>query len=200
MSSSSSAGAVTNVGGEIIGTVPLLAPGGSAEFIIMAITDANASGSIVNTATVTGDQPERDPDDNQSTVVTELEPRSSISGYVFRDRNGNGQRDSGDVGIEGVSIQVAGTNALGQSVSRTVQTNSSGEYQFTDLLRGQYELIQVAQPEGYRDGEESLGAGASAIVGNDFFSQLMLDAGVDAIDFSFGELGRLTKRDFLGST
>ncbi len=200
VSSSSSAGAVTNVGGEIIGTVPLLAPGGSAEFIIMAITDANASGSIVNTATVTGDQPERDPDDNQSTVVTELEPRSSISGYVFRDRNGNGQRDSGDVGIEGVSIQVAGTNALGQSVSRTVQTNSSGEYQFTDLLRGQYELIQVAQPEGYRDGEESLGAGASAIVGNDFFSQLMLDAGVDAIDFSFGELGRLTKRDFLGST
>ncbi len=71
-----------------------------------------------------------------------------LSGTVYLDANNNGQRDAGEAGIAGVSVQLpAGTvDALGVSVAAVV-SGSDGSYHFNDLLAGTYSVTeQAAQP------------------------------------------------------
>ena len=51
--------------------------------------------------------------------------RGGISGYVFVDENGNGVRDAGEAGLDGVRVVIGG---------RTVRTDSEGRHQVWDLV------------------------------------------------------------------
>ncbi len=67
----------------------------------------------------------------------------SISGVKYNDLNGNGQRDSGEPGLGGWTIQLeqpAGT------VAQTKVTASDGSYSFTGLAVGTYVVAEVLQP------------------------------------------------------
>jgi uncharacterized repeat protein (TIGR01451 family) len=70
-----------------------------------------------------------------------------IGDYVWHDRNGNGIQDSGELGIAGATVKLF---AAGDSSApfRTVTTNASGQYLFTNLQPGNYE-IQFLLPGGY---------------------------------------------------
>ena len=114
-------------------------------------------------------------------------PLGEISGIVFVDTNNNGVRDPGEDGIEGVQITLEGTDTYGDPVSIVVTTDTNGQYLFTDLNAGIYRLIEQ-QPAEFNDGTDNGEAGW--IVGNDEFSNIVLNWGQTFANSSFGE--RLT--------
>jgi len=111
-------------------------------------------------------------------------PLASIGGFVYVvDDNGN------YVGLGGVKVTLDGVNNLGQSFTMTVTTNADGSYQFTGLLAGTY-TIRETQPTAYQDGPDSLGTVNGApdgTLGNDVFSNIVLNAGQIGINYNFTE-------------
>ena len=78
----------------------------------------------------------------------EIAGRGSISGFVYVDRNNNGFRDAGEVGIAGVIVQLTGTDLGGRVASATVVTNANGHYSFRQLAPGTYRIVE-RQPAAY---------------------------------------------------
>ena len=116
---------------------------------------------------------------------------STLSGSVYVDVNGNGVRDSGEPGINAVAITLTGTDAAGQSVSRTATSDSSGNLVFIDLLTPNgsgYSLAEPVQPPAYADGADAAGI-AGGTVGNDLISAIHLGVNTDATGYTFGERG-----------
>lgn len=63
-----------------------------------------------------------------------------LSGTVYRDSNGNGQRDAGEQGVANITVLTVDLSDFTKVVRTT--TDSSGMYEFTDLDAGSY-LVQV---------------------------------------------------------
>ena len=61
-----------------------------------------------------------------------------ITGTVFNDLNGNGTQDSGEPGIAGVTVTV--TDTLTNN-SLTMTTSSTGTFDFTNLIAGNYNVV-----------------------------------------------------------
>ncbi|MDB5806436.1 MAG: hypothetical protein JWN73_3758 [Betaproteobacteria bacterium] len=72
----------------------------------------------------------------------------SLGGRVFADTNLNGNFDGGDVALQGVVMQLTGTDNFGNAVSRFIGTDVNGQYSFTGLLPGTYTVTEN-QPSGY---------------------------------------------------
>jgi len=78
---------------------------------------------------------------------------TSTSGNVFVDSDGSGLNDGVNPGLSGVTVSLettsggSVTNAFGGPVSSTT-TNSSGNYSFTNLNPGTYQVV-VSDPSGY---------------------------------------------------
>ncbi len=83
----------------------------------------------------------------------------TISGKAFLDSNDSNTQDTGETGIGGVTVNLTGTDDLGNLVSVVAQTNSSGLYAFSDLRPGTYAVTET-QPGGYIDA-----AGAGNVLG-----------------------------------
>jgi hypothetical protein len=66
---------------------------------------------------------------------------ATISGKVFDDANTNQTLDSGESGLSNVTVVLRNTTA---NTCQSVKTNASGNYSFTDLLAGNYEMIEAA--------------------------------------------------------
>jgi uncharacterized repeat protein (TIGR01451 family) len=115
--------------------------------------------------------------------------KGSLGGFVYVDANNNGVRDSGEVGIAGVTLTLTGTDANG-AVSRTATTGADGSYSFAGVLAGTYSLAET-QPGGFADGAETPGSsGGTANPGgaNDVIGSITLTAGAQATNYDFGEL------------
>ncbi|WP_250930729.1 SdrD B-like domain-containing protein [Aporhodopirellula aestuarii] len=65
----------------------------------------------------------------------------SISGTKFEDLNGNGTRDAGEPGVEGVTIEITRTDVAMNIPS--VTTDVDGNYVFSDLAKGTYTINEV---------------------------------------------------------
>jgi uncharacterized repeat protein (TIGR01451 family) len=82
----------------------------------------------------------------------------SVSGTVFFDADNNGaQQGAAETGIEGVTIELTGTDDTGASVQRTVQTDADGRFAFADLRPGIYTLVEPQQPTGTSNGITTAG-------------------------------------------
>ena len=117
---------------------------------------------------------------------------TQISGFVYRDNNDNGRRESGETGIAGVDIQIISIDTIASPISQTVKTQSDGSYRFIGLPPGHYRIVEVVQPAGYFDGKESIGTVAGQFRGvstvNDQISEIRLDGNDNGIEFNFGEI------------
>ena len=113
------------------------------------------------------------------------EGTGSLAGSSYVDVNGNGVRDAGESGISGVIITLTGSDVNGNSVNRTVTSDTSGNYSFTGLVAGNYTLTET-QPSGYIDGLDANGTPAGTL-GNDVVSNITLGAGVNGSGYTFGE-------------
>ncbi len=78
--------------------------------------------------------------------------------FVWRDLNGNGVQDAGEPGVNGVTVTLTGTDALGNPVTRTTTTGDNpstpavetGYYLFngSTLLPGTYKVTFSNLPAG----------------------------------------------------
>ncbi|MEQ1858296.1 MAG: SdrD B-like domain-containing protein [Chthoniobacteraceae bacterium] len=111
---------------------------------------------------------------------------SSLSGFVFDDRNNDGLQGVGENGIGGVTIMLTGIDDLAVAVSLTLTTQPDGSYSFIGLRPGTYSIAETT-PAGFLDGTDTIGTlgGTSA---NDLFSNIVLPAATDGTANNFAEL------------
>ncbi|WP_174246123.1 SdrD B-like domain-containing protein, partial [Pseudaquabacterium pictum] len=95
-----------------------------------ADSDANSSGT---TSVITLDANEHD-----LTVDAGIYRKASVGDRVWEDSNHNNLQDAGEVGIANVIVRLL--NSTGTTVLHTTTTNSTGNYQFSNLDPGSYVL------------------------------------------------------------
>ena len=115
----------------------------------------------------------------------ELQP-ASLSGTVFLDKNNDGFLDPNEPGIKNVEVQLRGIDDRGNPVSRAATTDDQGHYRFGFLRPGLYEVIET-QPKNYLDGKDQIGTASGIQTDKDTISLIVLNPGVDATDYNFGE-------------
>ncbi len=84
----------------------------------------------------------------------------AISGTVFVDINNNGVQDPpADIGLNGVTLVISGTDDTGAAVSRNVTTLPDGSFSLSDLRPGTYTITEPTQPPGTSNGQTLPGTG-----------------------------------------
>jgi len=102
--------------------------------------------------------------------------QSSLSGQVYA--------LPGKVLLEKVTIQLLNSSG---TVLATTTTNASGQYSFTALAAGTYQVVEV-QPAGYLDSTDYVGTAGGSLSGTDSIVAIGLGAGVDATGYDFSEV------------
>lgn len=147
----------------------------------------SSSGSVDRIANIDTTQG----DDAANFNFGELVP-SSLAGRVYLDRNGNGVIDGAETGVSGVTVNLTGTDDLGNTVSLTDTTNATGNYSFTNLRPGVYTITEPTQPPSTINGRTTAGSsgGAATVVAvtPSTISGINLAGNVNATANNFGEL------------
>ncbi|WP_326543469.1 SdrD B-like domain-containing protein [Pseudorhodoferax sp.] len=166
-----------------------------------ADSDVNASG-VSHTVTLAIGQSNLTVD---AGVVQRDTNTACLGDRVWNDNNRNGVQDTGETGVAGVTVTLAGAGADGvfgtaDDISRTTTTNSTGNYLFSNLAAGQYRVTFgavaghdfTAANAGSNDATDS-DANASGVshtvtlaIGQ---SNLTVDAGVVQRDTNTAKLG-----------
>ncbi|MEM9599333.1 MAG: SdrD B-like domain-containing protein, partial [Acidobacteriota bacterium] len=119
----------------------------------------------------------------------------SIGDFVWLDTDGDGVQDAGELGIEGVTLDLL--DASGDVVA-TMTTDEDGAYDFTGLLAGNYQ-VRVTDLGGVLDGLNLSGGtnptGTIALAAGQDFD--LADFGYTAAALN-GSLGNLVWRDVNG--
>jgi hypothetical protein len=134
---------------------------------------------------------------NLATSRITVPASSTLSGDVYRD-TGDGVRQAGETGIQGVTLTLMGVSLLGTTVSRTVVTDATGFYQFVGLpaSNGAGYTITQTEPGLYQDGGVNVGVingtptgSANPVAGgDDFISAVVIGQGVTGTEYSFAEI------------
>jgi hypothetical protein len=103
----------------------------------------------------------------------------SLSGFVYQDNNVNGIKDTGDTGVQGVTVALTGNN-----MNQTATTDSTGAYQFSNLPAGTY-TINATQPSGFDPGTNNVGSLGGSVSGNTF--TVALPSAGNGTNYNFGE-------------
>ncbi|MAT71391.1 MAG: hypothetical protein CMJ58_17930 [Planctomycetaceae bacterium] len=154
-----------------------------------------------------------------STAAATRASASSLGGFVYVDRNGDGQlafanEPNPEWVIPGVTVELYSLGGTSPALVATAQTNDIGQYSFENLSAGTYELRQT-QPVEYVDGLDTLGTITGLIAalapgtfdvgvaGNDLFTDILLPENARGALYNFGEAGiapaYVTKRFLLGT-
>lgn len=116
-----------------------------------------------------------------------VEDAGSISGMVWHDANLNGLRDTGELLIAGVTIELQDS---GGSVLETLASGIDGAYEFSSLAQGTYAIVE-SQPDGFLDGEDYLGGAGGDSSVDDVLSGIDVEAGLDTTGYNFSETGTI---------
>jgi hypothetical protein len=100
----------------------------------------------------------------------------SISGYKYKDTNGNGSKDTGEDVLQWWTMYID-TNSNGQldSGEATSETDSNGYYSFTGLASGTYVIRELINSVGWLQTEPSAG-----------YHSIVLSAGESKGNINFG--------------
>ncbi len=106
----------------------------------------------------------------------------SIGNFVWKDSNGNGIQDSGEPGIQGVTV----TLKSGSTVVATTVTNTNGYYQFANICGGNYTVVVSNVPYGYTASPSNQGSNRAVDSSNSGVAvTLAANASDQTIDFGF---------------
>jgi protocatechuate 3,4-dioxygenase beta subunit len=108
---------------------------------------------------------------------------SSIAGRVHADDGPDCDFDNPDILLPGVRLDLL--DATGTLVAYTF-TDANGEYEFDNLLPGEYQVFEH-QPAGYFDGGERVGSVGGQLDGVDTIFGIVLGSGIDAVQYDFCE-------------
>ena len=167
-----------------------VAPGESFEFDHTYSVKASDVGALVNTATATGHPPVGAAVTTKSTWTVQISPSassSSLSGYVYLDKDNDGVKETSEAGLSGVKVTLIGKDLAGNTVSKSTTTDSTGYYKFASLPAGTYTITET-QPTAYQDGKETQGTPGTGTVADNLFSNITLAAGVNGQNNNFGEV------------
>ena len=117
----------------------------------------------------------------------------TLSGTVFDDPNTDNKQEAGEPGIAGVTLTLYELDDGGNYVStgNTATTDANGNYTFTGLLPGTYQVVET-QPDGYLSVGDTPGTvggqtrGVATTV--DILSSINLEGGDDSIHNDFAEV------------
>jgi len=179
--------------GNILDTVDMPA-GSTITYTATGVVAINATGQLINTATVS--IPPGDPTPlNNTATDRDVAPNSppppppqigSIAGFVYQDVNNDGIKQSGEPGIGGTKVTLV--NAITGVTVGTTTTASDGSYSFTDLVPGTYRLNET-QPAGFTDGKDTVGSVGGVLVPTDSIGSIPVVAGTNGTGYNFGEIG-----------
>lgn len=138
--------------------VGTLAPGASASLQITATIKSGVTGTIRNYAQVqiqdgpldidstpgNGNPAIAPVEDDEAEVTINL-PVASLGDRVWIDKNGNGCQDSGETGLQGVTVALLDAN--GNQLATTT-TDGNGNYLFNNLAGATYS-VRFTAPGGY---------------------------------------------------
>jgi cyclophilin family peptidyl-prolyl cis-trans isomerase len=86
-------------------------------------------------------------------AVEQLEDRcvlstasGAVTGEAFIDRNGDGLRNNGELGVAGATVVLSGTTTQGTAVNVSVVADGDGQFHFDNVLPGSYSLSAAAMP------------------------------------------------------
>jgi protocatechuate 3,4-dioxygenase beta subunit len=117
---------------------------------------------------------------------------ASIRGYVYEDLDDDGRRDTGEKGIRDVEVRLEAVDTIGNTTTLITRTLSDGSYRFDNLPPGIYNIIEVLQPAGYFDGQDTPGTVGGTTRGdafiNDSIIEIVLNGNDVGVEFNFGEL------------
>ncbi|MCA9198884.1 MAG: carboxypeptidase regulatory-like domain-containing protein, partial [Planctomycetales bacterium] len=131
--------------------------------------------------------------DRSAAAVGSLEQSiipAEISGYVYHDRDRDGQMDAGEEGIGETILQIIPINSVEPQETVTATTNSDGSYSVKNLKPGLYRIVEL-QPEGWLDGIDTPGTVDGQPQGTakepDTIDEIFLAGGSQGIQYNFGE-------------
>jgi uncharacterized repeat protein (TIGR01451 family) len=124
---------------------------------------------------------------NLSTAATTTVtvPGDSLAGKVYVDANNDGFDEAGEAGIGGVTITLTGFDDQGNPVNAVTTTTSTGDYAFTGLRSGTYNLAE-SPPESRVQGKDTVGSlGGSNELPNEF-TGIIVATGAQGFGYNFG--------------
>ncbi len=125
-----------------------------------------------------------------------------VSGTVYFDVDDDGVLDSDELRIGAIIVNLTGTDAQGNAVSLSTETDLDGNYSFVELVPGTY-TVSAEQPNYTIDGRETAGSLGGDTSVNDQIT-FTIESGETATGYNFGEHGRdapyISPLDFLAST
>ncbi len=120
----------------------------------------------------------------------ELRP-AAVSGFAFLDSNSDGNRDTGESGLNNVTIKLTGTDDLGHAVSASTATASDGSYSFGGLRPGTYTVTET-EPAGYTKTGNNVGTVNGStdgkLSGSLAINSIALGSGNSGVEYDFGEI------------
>jgi ELWxxDGT repeat protein/VCBS repeat-containing protein len=131
----------------------------------------------------------KDAEGNSSTATVTVNVYDAgsvtIRGFAYVDKDADGVRDTGEVGIPGVLVTLTGTDVRGFSVSRSMLTGNDGSYSFAELSSGTYKIVE-SQPAAHTDGADKTTVPGATLT-NDTFSNLVVSGNNVYSENNFGE-------------
>ncbi len=128
-------------------------------------------------------------DDSEGNNFALAQP-GTLSGFVYYDKNDDGQLDAGEPGIGGVTLSLVPVSVIGTAPSPIqVVTAADGSYSAGDLNPGTWKIVEVTQPAGYLDGMDRAGTlGGTAVNPGDEILSIPLGEGQSGQQYDFGKL------------
>jgi large repetitive protein len=107
----------------------------------------------------------------------------SISGTEYIDNNSDHIFNSGDAGLQGVTINLLDSS---NTIIATQFTDSSGNFSFTSLPAGTYSVQEVSPASPYIESAVNNGSPAGTVIGLNSVTNIVLAAGTTATGYDFG--------------
>jgi uncharacterized repeat protein (TIGR01451 family) len=189
-------GMITN--GVLMDHIGDMAPGASITIHVSAVTPAGFTATLNNTATATSTNSNPASVNASATIIVVSPGLSSLSGMVFVDQDQDGNFMPGDIALPGVTITLTGVTTGGTSVIASLVTDMNGDFTFTGLQPGTYNLIET-QPPNFIPGLNFPGT-LGGVASLDEIGMITVEASQAGVNYRFTQLLPASKLMLLSST
>jgi len=143
-------------------TIPSIAPGSSVTLDLFVTITSDAAGQpVTNQVSVSGDEYDPTPGNDDASSVPPVTVTADVSGTKYHDRDTDGELDlTEELGLPGWKI-TAFDNSDSGDPGTYAMTNSVGAYTIPSLEPGTYTICEATNPNGLPDDVDVSGGGSA---------------------------------------